>query len=320
MESNHKLERALLKSPHSADDDLDLEDATSKISAAALAHLISPRHQSDQRQTVKFNSEEIATGALSKNALQDLLSRDRGQPPPSNQEVATTELNKAELFQIIEADDHQRVIEASPTRQVQAVQQRPDPLQLATEKLDVNAISAMLALHDKTKAAAQPPHDDPEEEAAHKTTPQALFESPWASNAGESLEEIYIEPEPLLETDDDDILSSAPSLDEESLLPPTHQTRPPKLESVNIIPEAFTAPTPLQPKDGFPQPAPRAQPETLTIRSAPPAPSPTPASKPVAPPRAAQAAPSKAKLILMIVLAALLGGISAAGLVIALLH
>lgn len=283
-------------------EDHELEDATSKISTAALAHLIQERIRPEM-DTVR--TDEIATGALSKSAMRELLLRDRA----TTIEV-TEEVDKDLILQILDSEQQEK--HTSPTRPMQAKQLREEDAQFSTDKLDPNMIDLLLlrqAREDHTSQTTTPPATPPpptrNTEAHAPTIPERL--TPPLMRHDEHEPPIDIERSPSLE-DEPDILSSAPKLP-----PSSHAKRPARVESVNIIPADFTAPTPLQPPEGFP---PRHIPPPPSTSSPTPAP---PGFQTFAAPQAQPSSTSK-RTILFIVLAAFLGGISAAGLVFALLY
>lgn len=287
------------------DEDHELEDATSKISTAALAHLIQERIRPEM-DTVRM--DEVATGALSKSAMRALLLKDRA---PIIE--VTEEVEKDLILQILDGEQQEK--HTAPTRPMQAKQLREEDAQFSTEKLDPNMIDLMLlrqAREDHTSQknstrATPPPPTNLQDHAA--TIPERLTPPPTRRDEHEP----YIERSPHIE-DEQDILSSAPKLP-----PSSHAKRPARVESINIIPADFTAPTPLQPPEGFP---PRHTTPTPAV-STPPSPAPPspaqPGFKSFAAPQAPPSPTSK-RTILFIVLAAFLGGISAAGLVFALLY
>lgn len=270
----------------------ELEDATAKISTSALAHLIQERIRPEM-DTIRM--DEGATGAMSKSAMSELLLKDRA---PTKER--TEEVDKELILQILDLEQQEQ--HTAPTRPMQAKQLRGEDPQFSTEKLDANLIDMMLlrqAHQQHTTQAKKPttpsPTPKPELEV---TTKERLAPAPAPMSLTPASE------------DEPDILSSAPALTE--VTPPK---RPERVESVNIIPADFTAPTPLQPPEGFPPrhitPAPIQAPAR-------PAPSLSPAPARPAPQPAK--APPPTRTILFIVLAAFLGGLSAAGLVFAFLY
>lgn len=273
----------------------ELEDATAKISTSALAHLIQERIRPEM-DTIRM--DEAATGALSKSAMRELLLKDRHPVPERTEEV-----DKALILQILDVEQQEQ--HTAPTRPMQAKQLRGEDPQFSTEKLDPNMIDMMLLRQAHQQHATQAkkptptPSDRPKPEL-EVTIKEHLTPAPAQPQAQMSAPPLDDEP---------DVLSSAPALTE--VAPPK---RPERVESVNIIPADFTAPTPLQPPEGFP-------PRHIT-----PAPIKAPARPTPSPPLAAARAPQPAqaphpkRTILFIVLAAFLGGLSAAGLVFAFLY